>query len=137
MATTKKTKKDYIQTVGRRKTSTARVRLFLGEGTVTVNDMPAEEYFPGETLRAIYMRPFSATGTEGVYYATVKCEGGGIHSQAEAVAHGIARALVERDATLKSVLRIAGVVTRDPRMKERRKPGLAQSARAKKSSPKR
>lgn len=129
--------KDYIQTVGRRKTAVARVRLFTGTGNDMVNDMPIEDYFPGDILSATYNAPFNTIDTKEEFYITAIVNGGGVNAQAEAVSHGIARALVEHNAEWKPTLRQANLITRDPRMKERRKPGLAQAARAKKSSPKR
>jgi len=128
---------DYIQSVGRRKTAIARVRLHPGTGDDMVNHMPIEEYFPGDILSATYNAPFNTIDTKEEFYITVIVNGGGVNAQAEAVSHGIARALIKHNADWKPILRQANLVTRDPRMKERRKPGLAQAARAKKSSPKR
>jgi len=131
-------KKSYIYAIGRRKTATARVRLFKGKGDLVVNKQPIEKYFPGEVNKIIYTKPFQATETEGKYYATIKVEGSGKNGQLGAVAHGLARALdKENPEVYHPLLKKAGLLTRDPRMKERRKPGLAQSARAKKQSPKR
>lgn len=131
-------KKSYIYAIGRRKTATARVRLFKGKGDLVVNNMPIEKYFPGEVNKIIYLKPFQVTETEGKYYATIKVEGSGKNGQLGAVVHGLARALdKENPEAFHTPLKKAGLLTRDPRMKERRKPGLAQSARAKKQSPKR
>ena len=139
---TKKTKrgrkKSYTYAVGRRKTATARVRLFKGKGNLLVNEQPINKYFPGEVNRIIYLKPFRVTETEGKYYATVKVKGSGRNGQLGAVTHGLARALDKENSKLyHTPLKKAGLLSRDPRMKERRKPGLAQSARAKKQSPKR
>ena len=131
-------KKAYVYAVGRRKTATARVRLFKGKGDLLVNEQPINKYFPGEVSKIIYSKPFRATKTEGKYYATVKVAGSGKNGQLGAVAHGLARALDKENPKLRHIfLKKAGLLTRDPRMKERRKPGYAQSARAKKQSPKR
>src|SRR3989344_84504 len=134
----KKTKKpDYIRTVGRRKTSVARIRLFEGSGEDMVNNRPSAEYFPGITNQTTLSTPFRTINKLNKFYFTVKVEGGGVNSQVTAVADGIARALVKLDEANKPALKIKGLLTRDPRMKERRKPGYAQSARARKQSPKR
>jgi small subunit ribosomal protein S9 len=131
-------KKAYLFALGRRKTAHARVRLFKGKGKTLVNDQPIEKYFPGETQKAIYTQPFKVTETEGKYYATIKVEGSGKKGQLGAVVHGLARVLGKENQELyHAALKKAGLLTRDPRMKERRKAGLAQSARAKKQSPKR
>lgn len=139
---TKKTKrgrkKAYVYATGRRKTATARVRLFKGKGGLVVNEQPIDKYFSSEIDKIIYSKPFQVTETEGKYYATVKVSGSGKNGQLGAVVHGLARALDKENSELyHSPLKKAGLLTRDPRMKERRKPGLAQSARAKKQSPKR
>lgn len=139
---TKKTKKgrkkSFTYALGRRKTATARVRLFKGKGDLLVNEQPINKYFPGEVNRIIYLKPFRVTETEGKYYATIKVGGSGKNGQLGAVSHGLARALdKESPEVYHTLLKKAGLLSRDPRMKERRKPGLAQSARAKKQSPKR
>ncbi|HUV42680.1 MAG TPA: 30S ribosomal protein S9 [Patescibacteria group bacterium] len=131
-------KKAYTYALGRRKEAVARVRLFKGKGDLMVNNRPIEEWFPGEVNELIYMKPFQVTKTEGKYYATVKVRGSGKNGQLGAVVHGLARALDKENSELYHLpLKKAGLLTRDPRMKERRKAGLAQSARAKKQSPKR
>lgn len=131
-------KKSYTYAIGRRKEATARVRLFKGKGDLLVNNQPVEKYFPGEVNKIIYLKPFQVTDTAGKYYATVKVEGSGKNGQLGAVAHGLARALdKENPEAYHSPLKKASLLTRDPRMKERRKAGLAQKARAKKQSPKR
>lgn len=131
-------KKPCIYAVGRRKKAVARVRLFQGKGKSVVNDQPIEKYFPGEVAKIIYSKPFQATQTEGKCYATIRVSGSGKNGQLGAVVHGLARALDKENTELHhQPLKRAGLLTRDPRMRERRKPGYAQSARAKKQSPKR
>ncbi len=132
-----KTKNNSISAVGRRKESVARVRLIPGQGQITVNGKPVGEYFAGAILQKLYNRPLEITKTTGKYTIMVKVEGGGQVSQLKALIHGIARALVKSDAELKPVLKKEGFITRDARVKERRKFGHAQKARAKKQSPKR
>jgi small subunit ribosomal protein S9 len=130
--------KNYVFAVGRRKTAVARVRLFSGKGQMMVNEMPAEQYFPGEVAKIALLKPFTVTDTVGKYYATVKVEGGGKSAQLGAVVHGLARALDKENKELyHSSLKKAGLLTRDPRAKERRKPGQMGKARKKKQSPKR
>src|SRR3970282_1016865 len=107
---------------GRRKTSVARVWLRPGGGRILVNRRPFEDYFPRETLRMIISQPLQLTNTFGTFDATVK-GGGGPTGQAGAVRHGIARALLEFDVNLRPTLKRAGLLTRDPRMKERKKYG--------------
>jgi len=108
---------------GRRKTSVARVRLWPGSGAIKVNRRPFEDYFPRETLRMIICQPLQVTNTLGQFDATITVGGGGPTGQAGAVRHGIARALLEFDDKLRQVLKRAGFLTRDPRMKERKKYG--------------
>lgn len=108
---------------GRRKTSVARVRLAAGEGKVTINERPFEEYFPLETLRNLVQVPFKVTETAGRYNVSATVSGGGLTGQAGALRHGITRALVLADINLKPALKGAGLLTRDPRMKERKKSG--------------
>jgi len=130
--------KNYIFAVGRRKTAVARVRLFRGKGEMMVNDMPVEQYFPGEVAKVAWLKPFTVTDTVGKYYATIKVKGGGKPAQLGAVIHGLARALDKENPQLyHSSLKKAGLLTRDPRAKERRKPGQMGKARKKKQSPKR
>lgn len=119
----------YIGT-GRRKSSVARVRLVPGTGKVIVNDRSAEDYFPYETLRVILKQPLAATETEGSYDVYVNVNGGGFTGQAGAVRHGIARALLQADPEYRPVLKRAGLLTRDARMKERKKYGLKAARRA-------
>jgi len=129
--------KNYIGAVGRRKRSVARVRLHSGKGQSLVNDKPIEDYFKDVTS-VYYLKPFELTQTTGKYYVTTKLEGGGKAGQVGAFVHGVSRALVQANGEkYKKVLKAAGLLTRDPREKERRKFGFAQKARAKKQSPKR
>ena len=114
---------DRAYGTGRRKTSVARVWIKPGSGRVTVNRRTFEDYFPRETLRMIIAQPFQVTATEGQFDAAVTVGGGGPTGQAGAVRHGIARALVRYDDKLRSALKKAGLLTRDPRMRERKKYG--------------
>jgi len=109
--------------VGRRKTAVARVKLTDGSGKITINRRALEEYFPLEMLRSEVLRPFEVTNTAGRYDAKVSVEGGGQTGQAGAIKLGIARSLVSIDEDLRSALRGAGLLTRDPRMVERKKYG--------------
>ncbi|ADQ40042.1 ribosomal protein S9 [Caldicellulosiruptor acetigenus I77R1B] len=115
---------------GRRKTSVAKVWLSPGSGKIIVNDKNMEEYFPLETLRIIVKQPLTLTETLNKYDVIAKVKGGGLSGQAGAVRHGIARALVLADPTLRPVLKKAGFLTRDPRMVERKKYGLKKARRA-------
>ena len=108
---------------GRRKTAIARVFLKDGTGSVTVNGRAFDNYFPREILRIIAMQPFATLSKEGRYDVEVNVVGGGVSSQAEAIRHGIARALVSADENHKASLKRAGYLTRDARKKERKKPG--------------
>jgi len=108
---------------GRRKTAVARVRLAVGTGKITVNGRAFETYFPTETLRGVVSSPLSRTETASKYDVSVNVRGGGPHGQAGAVRHGIARALLEVDVNLRPVLKADGFLTRDPRMRERKKYG--------------
>ena len=120
----------YFYANGKRKTSIATVRLYKGAGTITVNNRPINEYFYIKTLVGIVKSPLKLTGSESKYDITVKVLGGGIHSQAEAIRHGIARSLVEADPLNKHTIKSAGMLTRDSRIKERKKPGLKRARRA-------
>lgn len=134
--TTKKAK--YTYAVGRRKTASARVRLFSGKGETLVNKIPIAEYFPGEMAKKIYNQPFEVCEVVGDYYVTVRVVGSGKHSQLEATVHGIARALDEvNKEAFHLPLKKNGLLTRDSRRRERRKPGLGGRARHRKQSPKR
>lgn len=116
-------KKNIIWTTGRRKSSVARVRLFPGTGTVTVNSRTLENYFPRPTSRMRILEPFEATETTGQYDVLVSVEGGGLSAQADAVRLGISRALITATETLRPVLRKGGMLSRDPREVERKKYG--------------
>jgi len=121
----------YYEGIGRRKTSTARVRLHAGgTGTITVNEKPASEYFGRESDVLNLQTPLKIVGAEARFDVTVKVAGGGSTGQADAVAMGVARALVVSDPELKAVLRKAGFLTRDARAKERKKPGLKRARKA-------
>ena len=121
---------NYFYGTGRRKSSVARVRLLPGNGNITINGRAMEEYFGLETLRMIVRQPLELTATMGKFDVVVNVVGGGVSGQAGAIRHGITRALIESDETLKAVLKKAGFVTRDPRMKERKKYGLKAARRA-------
>jgi small subunit ribosomal protein S9 len=120
----------YYEGVGRRKTASARVRLYPGEGNVVVNDKPAEEYFSRKQDVIHLLEPLKVTGTVGTFNVSAKVQGGGISGQAGAVRHGIARALLAANPDLRPVLRKGGFLTRDARMKERKKPGLKRARKA-------
>jgi small subunit ribosomal protein S9 len=114
---------DNVAATGRRKRAIARVKLTLGQGVITVNKKPFEEYFPRPQLQQMVRQPLEATQSLTRFDVTVKAEGGGVTGQAGAVRHGIARALLAMDETLKETLRKAGFLTRDPREKESKKYG--------------
>jgi small subunit ribosomal protein S9 len=121
----------FFEGTGRRKTSVARVRLIPGEGEIVINGRSLEEHFGNAVNFNEILMPFRVTGTEGRYNAMVKVEGGGTMGQAGAIRHGIARALLESDPDgAKTPLRQAGLLTRDPRMKERKKYGLKRARKA-------
>jgi small subunit ribosomal protein S9 len=115
---------------GRRKCSVARVRLTPGTGKIIINGKPSEEYFGRQTLELLAREPFEVTNTIGKYDAAIHVSGGGLSGQAGAVRHGIARALSEGEPELRTVLKKAGLLTRDPRMKERHKYGLKKARKA-------
>lgn len=115
---------------GRRKKSTARVRLVPGTGNVTINGRDARDYFPYETQLLILNQPLVTTETQGTYDILVNVHGGGFTGQAGAIRHGIARALLEADPEYRSALKTEGYLTRDARMKERKKYGLKGARRA-------
>ncbi len=114
---------EIINTLGRRKTSVARVYLKAGKGKVTINNRELADYFPMATTQAKIYQPFNLTETQGKYDVTVNVDGGGINGQAEAIRLGISRALVKVDEAMKPSLKAEGLMTRDPRMVERKKPG--------------
>ncbi len=115
---------------GRRKKSVARVELVPGSGVVTINGKSIDEYFGLETLKLIVRQPMTVTGTDTKLDVICKVTGGGFTGQAGAIRHGIARALLEYDENLRPALKAAGFLPRDPRMKERKKPGLKKARRA-------
>ena len=114
---------EIFRATGRRKTSVARVRLLSGTGDMNINKKPMEEYFPRETLRGIVRQPLVLTENTDKFNVIANVNGGGISGQAGAVRHGISRALLEFDPELRGVLKKAGLLTRDPRMVERKKFG--------------
>ena len=114
---------EVINALGRRKTAVARVYLTKGNGKISINKREMTEFFPIDFLQAKVHQPFALTGTAGQYDIKVNVVGGGINGQAEAVRLGISRALVEISADYKPILKVEGLMTRDPRMVERKKPG--------------
>ncbi len=121
---------EYVEAVGRRKTATARVRLYPGSGEIVVNDKPMDVYFGRALDQMILRQPLAMTGTEASYNISVHVSGGGEGGQAAAVRLGIARALSASDSNLRSPLKAAGFLTRDARAKERKKPGLKRARKA-------
>lgn len=115
---------------GRRKNSVARVRLVPGTGKITMNGKDITEYIPFANLREVVLQPFTATETTGNYDVLVNVNGGGFSGQAGATRHGIARALLTVDPDFRAALKSAGLLTRDARMKERKKPGLKKARKA-------
>jgi len=115
---------------GRRKKSVARVRLIPGEGNFTINKRNIDEYFGLDTLKVIARQPLEETGTTGKFDVIVNVHGGGFTGQAGAIRHGISRALLKADESLRPTLKKAGFLTRDPRMKERKKYGLKAARRS-------
>ncbi len=122
--------KPYFYGTGRRKKSIARVRIIPGTGVITINGRDIDEYFGLETLKLIVNQPFGVTETMGKFDIIATVKGGGISGQAGAVRHGLARALLAADPEYKPALKAAGLLTRDPRMKERKKYGLKAARRA-------
>lgn len=129
--------KNRIQAVGRRKEAVAKVRLTSGNGKITVNAKPIAEYFKGVIYEKRYLNPFEITKTSGQFDASIKVIGGGRNGQLDAVVHGISRAISKMNLDFRKSLKKEGLLTRDPRAKERRKFGHAGKARAMKQSPKR
>ena len=121
---------NYVYGTGRRKTAVARVRLLPGDGTVIVNGKPAPEYFGGTARDTAITLPFRVTETDGRYSASVLVAGGGVSGQLGAIRHGIARALLAAHPQARRALREAGLLTRDPRAKERKKYGLKRARKA-------
>lgn len=123
--------KNYFYGTGRRKTAVARVRLMPGTGTFTVNGKTAQDYFGGRQLNQIVIeQALRLVNRLGQYNVSVKVVGGGVSGQAGAVRHGISRALIQADETLRPTLKKAGLLTRDARAKERKKPGLKRARKA-------
>jgi len=122
--------KPYFYGTGRRKKSVARVRLVPGTGVITINGRDIDDYFGLETLKLIVNQPFGVTETTGKFDIIARVAGGGISGQAGAIRHGVARALLTADESYRSALKAAGFLTRDPRMKERKKYGLKAARRA-------
>ena len=122
--------KPYFYGTGRRKDSVARVRVYTGTGKVTINDRDIDNYFGLETLKLIVRSPLVLLGLEGKYDVVVRVSGGGVSGQAGAIRHGIARALLQHGDEMRPILKKAGLLTRDPRMKERKKYGLKAARRA-------
>jgi small subunit ribosomal protein S9 len=120
----------YYSGTGRRKTAIARVRLLPGEGEFVINGRSLDEHFGNAVNESDVRMPFRVTGTEGRFNVMIKVEGGGVTGQAGAIRHGIARALLELDEANRVPLRQAGLLTRDPRMKERKKYGLKRARKA-------
>jgi small subunit ribosomal protein S9 len=121
---------EYTEAVGRRKTASARVRLYPGTGDIIVNDKPVDQYFGRDLDQMILRQPLVLTGTEASYNISVKVRGGGEGGQAAAMRMGLARALVATDPNFRPVLKAAGLLTRDARAKERKKPGLKRARKA-------
>jgi small subunit ribosomal protein S9 len=115
---------------GRRKSSVARVYITPGKGKITINKRDIDEYFGLETLKMVVRQPLAVTETEGKFDITVTVKGGGVTGQAGAIRHGLSRALLEADADYRPLLKKEGFLTRDPRMKERKKYGLKAARRA-------
>ena len=122
--------KPYFYGTGRRKSSVARVRVYSGTGKITINDRDIDEYFGLETLKLIVRQPLNLTETADKFDIVCRVAGGGVTGQAGAIRHGLSRALVTIDETYKPALKKAGFLTRDPRMKERKKYGLKGARRA-------
>ena len=123
-------KKEFFYGTGRRKKSIARVRLYPGTGAITINDRDIDEFFGLDTLKLIVRQPLELTKTTGKFDVICRVEGGGVSGQAGALRHGIARALLLASEDNRPILTKAGVLTRDPRMKERKKYGLKAARRA-------
>ena len=122
--------KPYFYGTGRRKHSVARVRVYNGTGKMTINGRDINDYFGLETLKLIVRSPLVLLGLEGKYAVAVRVNGGGVSGQAGAIRHGLSRALLQFNPELRSTLKKAGFLTRDPRMKERKKYGLKAARRA-------
>ena len=123
-------KQSYFHGTGRRKTAVAQVKIMPGNGAIIINGVPYEELFPSLEHRRTILQPLLVTESLGKYNAMVKVNGGGVSGQSGAISHGISRALVEANEILKPILRQNGLLTRDPRVKERKKPGLRRARKA-------
>jgi small subunit ribosomal protein S9 len=126
----KKTDTIIFYGTGRRKSSIARVRILAGKGNISINGKAFEEYLPTEILRTVVRQPLALLNVVDKYDLVVKVIGGGLSSQAGAIRHGLARALVKANEENRATLKPAGLLTRDPRMKERKKPGLKKARKA-------
>ena len=122
--------KPYFYGTGRRKNSVARVRVYAGTGKITINDRDIDDYFGLETFKLIVRQPLTLNELEGKFDIVVRVNGGGVSGQAGAIRHGLSRALLVYDEALRPALKKAGFITRDPRMKERKKYGLKAARRA-------
>lgn len=122
--------KPYFYGTGRRKKSVARVRVYPGTGSITINDRDIDDYFGLETLKLIVRQPLALTDTADKFDIICRVAGGGVTGQAGAIRHGLSRALLQYDENIRSTLKKAGFLTRDPRMKERKKYGLKGARRA-------
>ena len=120
----------YFYGTGRRKSSVARVRVYAGTGKITINGRDIDDYFGLETLKLIVNQPLELTDTVGKFDIVCTVAGGGVTGQAGAIRHGLARALLQQDENNRPILKKAGFLTRDPRMKERKKYGLKAARRA-------
>ena len=120
----------YFYGTCRRKESVARVRVYAGTGKITINDRDIDDYFGLETLKLIVRQPLAITDTTEKFDIVCRVSGGGVTGQAGAIRHGLSRALLQYDESLRPALKKAGFLTRDPRMKERKKPGLKKARRA-------
>lgn len=129
---------NYTYAVGKRRSSSARIRLFHSKGKNIVNEIPLEDYFSGIVEKAKWMKPFEITGTFDKYYFTARVVGGGKQGQLDAVIHGLSKALAKvKPEKFRVLLKKAGLLTRDARIRERRKIGMGGKSRRKKQSPKR
>jgi small subunit ribosomal protein S9 len=123
-------KQSYFHGTGRRKTAVAQVKLMAGNGAIIIDGKPIEERFPSLEHQRVINQPFIATETTGKYNVVIKTAGGGVSGQSSAISHGISRALVRADERFKPMLRQNGLLTRDARAKERKKPGLRRARKA-------
>ena len=122
--------KPYFYGTGRRKNSVARVRVYNGTGKIIINDRDIDDYFGLETLKLVVRQPLNVADVDGKFDIVVRVAGGGVSGQAGAIRHGLSRALLQYDENLRPALKKAGFLTRDPRMKERKKYGLKAARRA-------